>query len=135
MGMDVYGRNPSTEAGKYFRASVWSWRPIHDIICELCSDLFDQEMLDSLGYNDGNGPETQEICTEMAVRFENWMEHNAEGRIIEQNAIRTDEHGRCLSQEDVEKNEKPSFSPYRVEDDHLKEWIEFMRHCGGFQVH
>ena len=28
MGMDVYGVKPTTEQGKYFRNSVWSWRPL-----------------------------------------------------------------------------------------------------------
>ena len=32
MGMDVYGRDPDSPAGKYFRANVWSWRPIHALI-------------------------------------------------------------------------------------------------------
>ncbi len=27
MGMDVFGRNPSAEAGEYFRATAWSWAP------------------------------------------------------------------------------------------------------------
>lgn len=28
MGMDVYGKEPTTEAGEYFRRSVWGWRPL-----------------------------------------------------------------------------------------------------------
>jgi hypothetical protein len=28
MGMDVYGKKPSSEVGKYFRANVWSWHPL-----------------------------------------------------------------------------------------------------------
>lgn len=32
MGMDVSGINPTTEAGKYFRANVWSWRPLASLI-------------------------------------------------------------------------------------------------------
>lgn len=28
MGMDVYGREPANETGKYFRRSVWGWRGI-----------------------------------------------------------------------------------------------------------
>lgn len=28
MGMDVYGKNPSSEAGEYFRRNVWGWRPL-----------------------------------------------------------------------------------------------------------
>ncbi len=28
MGMDVYGKAPRTEAGKYFRNNVWGWHPL-----------------------------------------------------------------------------------------------------------
>lgn len=30
MGMDVYGDNPSSEVGEYFRSNVWWWRPLAD---------------------------------------------------------------------------------------------------------
>jgi hypothetical protein len=30
MGMDVYGKNPTSETGKYFRNNVWWWRPLWD---------------------------------------------------------------------------------------------------------
>jgi hypothetical protein len=39
MSLDVYGKRPSSKTGEYFRANVWSWRPIHDLIFQLCSDL------------------------------------------------------------------------------------------------
>jgi hypothetical protein len=45
MGMDVFGSNPDSEAGDYFRANVWSWCSIHDLIIRLCSDLLDEETL------------------------------------------------------------------------------------------
>jgi hypothetical protein len=32
MGMDVYGKRPTTEAGKYFRNNVWWWRPLADYV-------------------------------------------------------------------------------------------------------
>lgn len=32
MGMDVYGKKPSTEDGKYFRANVWYWHPLWSMI-------------------------------------------------------------------------------------------------------
>lgn len=35
MGMDVFGRNPSSEAGRYFRRSVWSWHPLAELVCSL----------------------------------------------------------------------------------------------------
>ena len=70
MGMDVEGRNPTAEAGKYFRANVWAWRPIHALIHELCSDLLDEETLEGMAYNSGAGPADHETCAEMASRFE-----------------------------------------------------------------
>jgi hypothetical protein len=39
MGMDVYGRQPRSERGKYFRASVWSWRPIATLSCAAAPDI------------------------------------------------------------------------------------------------
>ena len=30
MGMDVKGKDPSGEAGEYFRNNVWYWRPLWD---------------------------------------------------------------------------------------------------------
>ena len=35
MGMDVFGKAPTNETGKYFRRNVWGWHPLAD----LCSDL------------------------------------------------------------------------------------------------
>lgn len=32
MGMDVYGLAPIAEEGKYFRRSVWGWRPLAQFI-------------------------------------------------------------------------------------------------------
>ena len=51
MGMDIYGRKPTSEAGKYFRANIWSWRPIHALIEQHCADLLDSELLEKLGFN------------------------------------------------------------------------------------
>lgn len=28
MGFDVYGRNPTSERGRYFRNSIWGWHPL-----------------------------------------------------------------------------------------------------------
>lgn len=134
MGMDVWGRNPTSPTGEYFRANVWSWRPIHALIIELWSDLLDEEMLEHLAYNCGAGPENQKICTEMARRFEQWMEHHAEGHTLESD-LRIDKSGRFVREDELAANpDLETESPYEVADDHLKKWIEFLWHCGGFEV-
>jgi len=104
MGMDVYGKSPSTETGKCFRANVWSWRPLHALIAEIGSDLFDEEMIDLMGSNDGAGLDSQEECDELADRIEDWLETHKDGLVIED------------------------------KDEHVKEFVEFLRGCGGFQV-
>lgn len=68
--MDVFGKKPRSECGEYFRASIWSWRPIHDKLCELFSDIFTDKQLTLLSGNDGEGLDTQEDCNVVARRFE-----------------------------------------------------------------
>jgi hypothetical protein len=134
MGMDVIGRKPSSAAGKYFQTSVWSWRPIHDLIVRLCSDLLGDEMLVGIAYNDGAGPEDKTTCTEMANRFERWMEHHVAGHGLDLD-LRVTKDGGFVSKQDSEENPGlETESAYRVDDEALKEWIEFLRHCGGFEV-
>jgi hypothetical protein len=133
MGMDVYGRKPDSEEGKYFRANIWSWRPIYSLICELCSDLLSEKTLMGMAFNDGAGPKSGKTCLKMAERFDKWLEHNASGSVIETDAIRVEKGTGKF----IRPGEDPAVeteSPYSVDDEHLKEWVEFLRHCGGFQV-
>ena len=135
MGMDVYGRKPKGEAGKYFRANIWSWRPIHGLVAELCGDLLDEKTLVGMGYNQGAGPRSAKVCRQMADRFDEWLEHNTEGATIDDVAMRVDASGRFVSDEELAAN--PSLetrSPYAVDDEDLKEWVAFLRECGGFEV-
>jgi hypothetical protein len=39
MGMDVYGDDPSSEVGEYFRNNVWFWRPLWDYCLTHHSDI------------------------------------------------------------------------------------------------
>jgi len=131
--MDVIGRAPSSKAGGHFRASVWSWRPIHYLVCRLCSDILDEETLDNMNYNSGAGPEDQATCTEMAIRFENWMERHVDGVSLDLGMyVKTD--GRLVAEDDIEDPDTEVMPAHEVSDDHLKEWIEFLRHCGGLEV-
>lgn len=35
MGMDVFGKHPTSEEGRYFRRSVWGWRPLAQCLTTL----------------------------------------------------------------------------------------------------
>lgn len=134
MGMDINGRKPSSSEGEYFGVNYWAWAPIHHLIGKLCSDLVDEEMIVEMSGNSGAGPKDQETCTQMASRFDRWMEHNIEGLTVD-GGMRVDNEGRLYSAKDAAAQPELEIdSPYRVSDELIKKWIEFLRHCGGFEV-
>ena len=53
MGMDVYGVNPTSEKGSYFRNNVWWWHPLWEYCQDLHADLCDK--VENGHLNDGDG--------------------------------------------------------------------------------
>lgn len=53
MGMDVYGKKPTAEVGRYFRNSVWCWRPLWDYVTEVAPGL--AAKVERGHSNDGDG--------------------------------------------------------------------------------
>lgn len=53
MGMDVYGKNPTTEVGRYFRNSVWWWHGLAEFIEDHYPEL--AEACTYWHTNDGDG--------------------------------------------------------------------------------
>ena len=56
MGMDVYGVDPTTEDGAYFRRNVWGWRPLWTLVECIAEDVEFEAIADVSGhFNDGDG--------------------------------------------------------------------------------
>ena len=55
MGMDVFGKNPKSEKGEYFRNNVWYWRPLWDYCCVVGSEVITDAVAEGCCYNDGVG--------------------------------------------------------------------------------
>lgn len=53
MGMDVYGNNPTSPKGEYFRRNVWGWHPLAELVCELAPE--ESEACTMWHTNDGDG--------------------------------------------------------------------------------
>jgi len=112
MGMDISGINPITRGeeptidwdnstreeqdkywdltqeyrknnpGVYFRANLWSWRPIAELIATVNDTYglgYDDKFISSLHYNDGTGLKTQEECNQLANFLESYIENNFKG--------------------------------------------------------
>ncbi len=53
MGMDVYGKNPATEKGSYFRRNVWGWRPLWQYVEDTHPEI--ASLVKYAQSNDGDG--------------------------------------------------------------------------------
>lgn len=68
MGMDVYGKNATTQAGSYFRRNVWGWRPLWDYCLSMHEDLAGKV---EYGHsNDGDGLDADDSVA-LAERLRN----------------------------------------------------------------
>lgn len=140
MGMDLVGRMPVNEEGEYFRANVWSWRPIYQLIYDHGSDLFDTKILEGMSSNDGFGPTSVNKCRQLADRLTIWLEHNTKGFSLDEGTyvvIRNadDEYHSFATVDEINDPHINTVSAYRVEDEHLKVFVNFLYNCGGFQVY
>lgn len=61
MGMDVYGKNPTSEKGGYFRNNLWYWRPLWSYCLHKHGDLCDK--VEGAQYNDGDGLDADDART------------------------------------------------------------------------
>lgn len=153
MGMDISGMDPDGEAGKYFRANCWSWRPIHALIdvANQLSDgtLVDDETMRLMGYNDGAGLKNQKACNRLADAIDGLLKEPEKLRTMDlvvsndgkDTTIGFKLDPTCAVRSDgrfVRPGEKVPLddlhSPYSVSMSHAKKFVEFLRHCGGFEV-
>lgn len=150
MGMDVSGKNPSSAVGEYFRANVWSWRVIHHLI-SIANEtkrgtLVPREIIKGMSHNDGNGLSDQNYCDGLADALEELIANPENlkgiGLLIEDNDISFPSNvcpvlksGQFVRDEDLYKYKTEDLrSAYSTDFDHVKEFIEFLRSCGGFEV-
>lgn len=107
--MDVYGKNPTSEVGEYYRQNIWGWHPLWHYV-----ELYHPEYANKVKHghsNDGDGLEAedssqlslslkQDLITGMAKqRLDEWQRQLDElplekCDLCEGTGIRTDERGK-----------------------------------------
>ena len=109
MGMDVYSKDKL----QYFRATIWSWRPI-------CYVMIDAgfEVPESWYFNDGSGLDSPQECKALSSMVQKWLDDRPDMNIF--------------SCEDIVRND--GSKPYRVAKDHIQEWCEFLNEADGFSI-
>lgn len=156
--MDVYGNKPDT----YFRANMWSWRPIvylTDIFLEAIkgSDYEDQLKIDTEAwhYNYGAGLKNQEQCNLLArglesiIKIRKWYDDDTiyvargywqklgGGKIHGSTRAmlnRKFPHGTIMCNAYVHNYGRAYYPTHGIEVSHLKEFISFLKDCEGFKI-
>ncbi len=126
MGMDIHGREPTTESGEYFRANIWGWPPILSIALaanEVYGLGFD---MSAWSFNDGAGLDTQEDCTKLAEAMEQILTME-EPVLKAEHSPTAKAFASALGVTDMGEQAETS-------NEHAQEFITFLRGCGGFQI-
>lgn len=157
MGMDVYGKAPTSEAGEYFRNNLWWWRPLADFLTDTYPELtYACEYWQS---NDGDGLDAEgsaalalvlnrdldngtvdAYATNRAVDLaclplqECWLCHGTGSRTDEiGRRYGLDKPGACNGCQGAGKTPHPDTQyPFTVEN--VREFTTFLTACGGFEI-
>lgn len=159
MGMDVYGKKPVSETGKYFRNNVWWWRPLADYCCEVAPKI--TANCKYWQSNDGDGLNAQDSAS-LADLLQIEIETGAT-LIYEKRYISTQEatpNEECFICEATGTRNPPPIGgagnpktngircngcegtgfvrpystqyPFSVEN--VERFVAFLRDCGGFEI-
>lgn len=130
MGYDLYGFKNNA----YFRASIWSWPSIMEFVEK--ANVLPPDVLEGMYYNDA-----QEVNKELAValadkieemitnvdddmEYISWTENPMSGMVVQLMGALQASGARI----------EPSAPMHSTNAAHVREFIEFCRQSGGFEV-
>lgn len=171
MGMDVYGKNPASTTGEYFRRNVWGWHPLWDFVENNHPEI--AELVKHAHSNSGDGLDEEKSIELAKLLMDDYESGKAEEYVAERNkqlselpyedcnlcdstGIRTDEIGKanghptkildpdiavivgrekgwCNACNGIGKRENWATN-YYLEAEDVKEFAEFLKDCGGFEI-
>lgn len=155
MGMDVSGKKPRSKTGEYFRNNCWYWRPLW----EYCSQVA-PELCKTVRYahtNDGDGLDDQgslelskllfkELDLGNTAKVEKEYQEERDSlpdedcRICEGTGYRL-EPPRIGKGEsscnvcDATGKKRPVYIWYGFTEKNVREFAEFLKDCGGFEIY
>jgi len=161
MGMDVYGKNPNGPKGDYLRQSIWGWRPLWEYACDI--GKLNTELRQHGHNNDGAGLTTQEECDKLANALQSMVdsghakakeEHTNEviDKAEEWNShldalhkLHKEQIGdKATAPVNYEEKDREIYerirslhdwdAAYPFREEWVKELIDFLRECGGFEI-
>jgi len=145
MGMDVFGRRPSSEAGEYFCNNFSWWHPLAEYCCEIAPAITKHCKL--WHSNDGDGLNAAQSLA-LADRIEAELATGRAHLYARAHHVRDEVPCRickstgamrapvgmveCLVCGGTGYAAANTFNPFTVEN--LREFVAFLRGCGGFEI-
>jgi len=157
---EAWGKYRAENPGEYFCSNWWGWRPIH-AICDVVQQKYKLRINTSRwGENSGGGLRNPEMCNKLADCIEDYINSELSQHLKEDDDIiylnlgcwvTTD--GRFVGKETEDiLNEKYPFgtvlhasvvmedglimqTSHSTSYGRIKEWITFLRNCGGFEIY
>lgn len=150
MGMDVYGKEPTNETGKYFRRNVWGWHPLWELCCFIAPGV--AGAVEHGHTNDGDGLGTEQsrvLAALLRVALENgeinrYVKARDErlSQLPDKTCMLCKGTGKRMDMK-VENGcngcngkgkERPHQTFYSVDRTDVKEFAAFLETCGGFRI-
>lgn len=157
MGMDVFGRKPTAEVGKYFRNNVWWWRPLAELCLKLAPDIC--AACERWQSNDGDGLDADGALA-LAQILDARLEDGTVARLLaerdallaglpdepcslcEGRGVRSDalaiEHGwdkKPCNACGGKGTQRPWATYYPQNEENVREFAAFLKASGGFNIH
>jgi hypothetical protein len=133
MGMDIFGKS---DGEAYFRASVWQWRPLHCLMAEANQRFklgISEKLLSGMAFNSGVGLKTARHCERLADALDKLLSEYGENITIDMDP--TGAEGAMMEMlSSAGWNLAGNQPAYSVSQEQVREFISFLRMCGGFEV-
>lgn len=158
MGMDVMGRNATSETGTYFRRNVWGWRPLWSYVEDMHADI--AAKVEHGQSNDGDGLDAEDSY-ELGLKLYNDIADGITARYVAERdaaiaampdkpceycgatGVRTDAVGVEMGMDqkkwcnacDGKGSVRPWEASYGLEVEDVREFADFLVDCGGFNIY
>lgn len=154
MGMDVYGKKPTDPKGEYFRANVWYWRPLWIYMEHISPTLTSKVKYPQSNDGDGLSAKDARVLSQLlkseidSGKAEKYIEEYYEylDSLPQSDCNYCDSTGKRTWTTDGIEVEKVCngcngtlkldhyLKSYPMHIDIIKEFQQFLYHCGGFQI-
>jgi len=152
MGFDLVGKSAKTERGEYFRNNCWWWRPLWNYICDACPAILTADDKSSGAFNDGHLI-NKEQSKRIAIRLEHLIKQGAVLKYMKDRELALEKlpdiqcdicKGTGKRDDDVIKGKcngcegkgtkRPWDTNYPFSEENVKEFAQFCRESGGFEI-